>query len=286
VSALGASPRGCLPPFGPTGPVAAPLGFEPFVLPDHEVQVWCLASSAVLDEHCKEVLGGLLQREERDRAATFRFARDRQTFLLTRGLVRLVLSACTDIPPQDLRFRVNAHGKPELADGHPAARRVSFNLSHTEGMIALGLLRRGAIGIDAEKISARGGAIEIANRFFAAAEIDALRWTPASERESTFFRYWTLKEAYVKARGSGLSAPLDQFAFRLDSRRRNISLSPAPGDRASAWKFWQLADRDHRLAVCAEQGPEVALRLRVRRVGEDWGLTDAALDLLGESHRG
>jgi 4'-phosphopantetheinyl transferase len=261
-----------------------PQALGPMVLGDHEIHVWCLAGSEPLDDPSQERLRRPLRPEECEREARFRFPRDRQTFLLARALVRQVLSAYTGIAPEDLRLQANAHGKPEMAAAHGDARRISFNVSHTDGLIALAVMRRGAIGIDTEKVSSRAASLEIAQRFFAPSEVASLGQVAADALPRQFFRYWTLKESYVKARGVGLSVPLDEFAFELDPMPGALSLHAAPGDRASAWKFWQLAiGGQHLVAVCAERLPGVRPRLRVRSVDAQWRCGGTEMTLVGES---
>jgi len=260
-----------------------PQAFGPLPLHGSDVHVWCMPCQEPLPDHRLERIRNVLLPHERAREATFRFARDRQSYLLTRALVRNVLGACTGIAPWDLHLQANAHGKPELADDSRTGERIAFNVSHATGLIALAVMRRGAIGIDVEKICDRTASLEIAQRFFAPEEVAVLRDAPATEVPTLFFRYWTLKEAYVKARGVGLSAGLDAFAFGLDATAGAIALRTAPEDRASDWKLWQLASGPYQLAVCAERVPGCRQRLFVRTVDPDWRCTTANMDLIGES---
>lgn len=265
----------------------APQVLGPMGLGDDDVHVWCMADSEPLDDPNQERLRRTLAPEECEREARFRFPRDRQTFLLTRALVRQVLSAYTRIAPQDLRLQANAHGKPEMAVTQADAGRINFNVSHTEGLITLAVMRRGVIGIDTEKVRARSASLEIAQRFFAPSEVTSLGQVAADALPRRFFRYWTLKESYVKARGVGLSVPLDEFAFELDQARIAISLHAAQDDRASAWKFWQLAvGEQHVVAICAERLPGVHPRLQVRSVDAKWRCGGTETVQLGESFDG
>ncbi|WP_166212303.1 4'-phosphopantetheinyl transferase family protein [Cognatiluteimonas telluris] len=261
-------------------PLSTPLGS--LALEDDVVHVWCMASGHPLQHHQLDCLRGSLLPSEREREARFRFARDRQTFLLTRALVRNALSAYTGIAARELRFRANAHGKPELANVSVAGS-ISFNLSHTDGLIALGIAGSGAIGIDVERVCVRSASLDIAERFFAPEEVAALRAIPVAELPTAFFRHWTLKESYLKAHGVGLSVPLDAFSFRLNALDGPIELHAAPGDQASRWKLWQLSSGTHLLAVCAEQHPESRRRLLIRGVRPDWQCSGAGMELIGES---
>jgi 4'-phosphopantetheinyl transferase len=170
-------------------------------------------------------------------------------------MVRTVLSKYADVAPRDWRFAANEYGKPSIAAEHTKAKGVEFNLSHTEGLIVLGVTRGRALGVDVENTVPREVDLEVADRFFARTEVAALHMLPGHQQEQRFFEYWTLKEAYIKARGMGLSIPLNSFAFCLqDPARIRVKVEPessSPG----RWLFWQLRlSPDHLSALCAEDG--------------------------------
>jgi 4'-phosphopantetheinyl transferase len=123
------------------------------------------------------------------------------------------------------------------------------------------LLGSAAIGVDVEDL-VREAPLELADHFFAADEVSALRRLPASEQSERFLAYWTLKESYAKARGVGLSLPLDQVAFRFDGAEPRICIDPRQGDNPDCWQFVQLRPfGQHQLAVCTRRcpGEDVAL---------------------------
>ena len=158
-------------------------------------------------------LHAVLSADERARAERFSFALHRDRFVARRGSLRRILAKYTNRDPADLTFRTNRNGKPELLEGnrYPALR---FNISSSGGIAFCAVTRRGAVGIDIERIRADIDADEIehlASRFFSANEQALLAALAGSERFDAFFACWTLKEAFVKARGDGLSLPLDQF---------------------------------------------------------------------------
>lgn len=157
----------------------------------------------------------LLDAEERARAARFRFDHDRQSYVAAHALARAMLSAHTDIAPADWRFTTNPQGKPEavLPPGHP---RLRINLSHTRGLAAVALTVAHDVGVDVEWRERGGLTLELADRFFAPDEIAALKAMPAERLNEGLFAFWTLKEAFIKAIGLGLSFPLDAFAFTLE----------------------------------------------------------------------
>ena len=122
------------------------------------------------------------------------------------------------------------------------------------------------VGVDVERLARRTATMDVARRFFAPAEVATLERVPEAAREETFFAFWTLKEAYLKARGLGLSAPLGAFAFDLSAEPPHVSFEPPIDDRPDRWQFARRAPGPlHRLAVAVERrpGPD-----RVIRIGE------------------
>ncbi|QQZ39510.1 4'-phosphopantetheinyl transferase superfamily protein [Pseudomonas sp. SK3(2021)] len=120
------------------------------------------------------------------------------------------------VAPQQWVFASNAWGKPAIvAPGAPMA----FNLSHTEGLVTLALTLENSVGIDVESRQ-RTTDTDLAERFFSASEVRYLSSLPTAERASAFISLWTLKEAYIKACGQGLSIPLDSFSFDLTTPGR------------------------------------------------------------------
>ncbi len=131
---------------------------------------------------------------------------------MTRALVRTVLSQYIDVSPKSWKFQANAYGKPEIVQ--PAAgRSLRFSLANTDGLVTCAVALGRDIGVDAEMIDSTVETDEIADYFFAPTEVVALRALPPAEQRYRFFEFWTLKEAYIKARGLGLSLPLEKFAF-------------------------------------------------------------------------
>ena len=113
---------------------------------------------------------------------------------------------------------------------------LRFNLSHTDGLIACAVTIGREVGVDVEHIQRRL-THDVAGRFFAPREVDDLKALPEDEQQRVFFDYWTLKEAYIKARGFGLALPLGDFAFTLaPPAPPQIAFEPAlrrrPGDVA------------------------------------------------------
>ena len=201
----------------------------------HEVRVW----EAALDLPAG-LLGDLtatLSPDERERAERFVQERHRRRFAACRGIVRAILAGLTGAKAASLSFRYGAHGKPALPDQGEEGLR--FNVSHSEDRALIAVARGREVGVDLERLRPVADAERIAERFFSVPERDALRALPPAARSEGFLTCWTRKEAYVKARGEGLSHPLDAFAVSVAPR------SPArlwsAGADAGELARWSLA---------------------------------------------
>lgn len=208
---------------------------------------------------------GLLSDDERARHDRFRFERDRHHFLVAHALVRTTLARVTGRTPESLTFTIGERGRPEL-DPVEGEEPVRFNLSHTLGLVAVAVTRERDVGVDVERL--RDVNLGVADKHFAPPEVASLKALDATEQESRFFSYWTLKEAYIKARGMGLALPLDGFWFGLDDGERlAFSVRADLGDRADAWSFALLdAGAEHRAAFAVRSEPGESVRWTTSKV--------------------
>ncbi len=238
------------------------------ILGDHDVDVWLI----FYDEIDEAVLGGLralLSVAEREQQTRFYFADDRKRYLATRAAVRCVLSRYAPVAPAEWVFASNCYGRPQIADRHAEASTLSFNVSHARGLIVLGGAQRRALGVDVEQTAMQQTSLlEIAQRFFAPAEVTELARVSPERSQQRFFEYWTFKESYIKARGMGLSVPLEQFSFHYpDEDTVRLAIDPRLGDDPDLWHFWQYRPtQQHLLAVCAGRGDGVLPRVRLRKL--------------------
>ena len=235
---------------------------HPSSLP-HEAHVWLLPDPEQAPRTQIDELAAILDDDERDRAARYLRPADRTRSIAARALLRLMLSRYAPVAPSAWQFRTNRYGRPELARVPEAAGDLRFNVSHTDGLIAVAVTRGRSIGVDVEHID-RPLAHDIAGRFFSPAEVRDLRQYPVEAQPRVFFDYWTLKEAYIKARGMGLALPLGDFSFRLRADEPpTISFAPELGDDPARWQFAQASPSGrHRLAVAVERrGPDLPVRL-------------------------
>ena len=232
------------------------------------IELWLAFCDEIADEGLLADYRRLLVEEERQKEARFHFARDRRRYLITRALVRTVLSQYAAVAPQDWRFVEDAYGRPQIVNEDSAARRISFNISHTRTMVVLGVTTGRALGVDTEDVHARDAGLEIAEHYFAAEEVRQLQATSPESQQTRFFEYWTFKESYIKARGLGLSLPLAQFAFDLSQPRGvRIGFHSPLLDDPERWMFWLWRARaDHYVAICAERAGDDAPQLSFTKI--------------------
>jgi len=180
---------------------------------NHDIHLWFVNIDHVKDTAILARYQSILSSSETKRNQRFIFEKDRKRHLLTRALLRYVLSEYyNNISPKDCRFTKNGYGKPEISP-EMLVQYLSFNLSHSGNMIVLAVTNERAIGVDIESLKQKTPTADLAKHYFATEEYQQLKGLPNNEFHSRFFDFWTLKEAYIKACGLGLSIPLDSFSF-------------------------------------------------------------------------
>ena len=144
-------------------------------------------------------------------------------------------------------------------------RNLRFNLSNTTGLVACAVSMDCEIGIDVENITRTVDADAVAPSVFAPAELADFREAGLEDQRERFFSYWTLKESYIKARGMGLSLPLDAFWFELGGTSPLLCVTDRCPDIPDRWRFYQHAPTDEHMmavAVAAPQGVEPSIHPR------------------------
>jgi len=197
-----------------------------------------------------------LSADERARAERFHFARDRRRFLRGRAALRHLLAGYAGLEACALVIVPGTHGKPGLP-----GTGLEFNLSHSGGCAVLAVTRGRRVGVDVERIQAERATLSVARRFFAPAEAAAVATAAPADRAMTFFRCWTRKEAYVKARGEGLSLPLDRFEVPLGPDATG-ALTVARDDHTETmrWGLRELVPAPHHLGALVVEGQGWTLR--------------------------
>ena len=221
-------------------------------LESDEVHLW----RATLDKRAALVksLWQTLAADERAKADRFYFERDRKHFIVARGVLRDILGRYLNRAPDQLHFCYSGHGKPALAP-ESAGGTFRFNLSHSHGLALYAVTQGREIGVDLERIRPDLAIEEIAERFFSAREVAVLLALPERLRPEAFFNCWTRKEAYIKARGEGLTLPLDEFDVSLAPGEPAALLSVRANlHEAARWSLRELAPGPGYKAALAAEG--------------------------------
>ncbi len=199
----------------------------------------------------------LLAGDERERAERFMREIDQQRFTAGRGQMREILATYLGADPASLRFDYNPQGKPSLVEGEPR-----FNLSHSQGTGLLAVTFGQEVGVDVERLDREVDYANIARRFFAPAEVDEFFALPPAVRPRAFVTGWTRKEAYIKARGMGMSFSLDGFV---------VSLNPEAPVRLSApdsgWSLYGIDPGEGFAAALAVEGEIEGMRCWGEKAG-------------------
>lgn len=223
-------------------------------LPDREVHISYaqLHAPPAVTQSLFEVLSS----DERERAARFHFDEHREAFIISHGMLRSILALYTGAQPQELVFAYGSKGKPALPDSP-----VHFNMSHAKGLALYAVAREPLMGVDVESVRPMTDGESIASRFFSAAECADLFALDPRDRSSGFLNCWTRKEAYVKAIGDGLNAPLDGFQVSLKPGQPAAFLSiNGDRERASEWSLFDLRPAEGYVGALAIYGRDWRLR--------------------------
>lgn len=227
-------------------------------LQEGELHIWrCELGKCNLD-----ALQSTLSQDENARAERFYFSKDRASFVACRGTLRFLLGKYLDLAPSAMKFQYTSYGKPYLEEGRIKGRTLQFNLSHSNAFSLFGFALEHAIGLDIEFIRPNVAEEEIAERFFSVAETQKLRSLPAEQQPEAFFRCWTRKEAFIKARGDGLSLPLDQFDVTLapDEAAALLSTRFDPLE-VSRWALYHVDVEEGYSGAAAIEGKTHKVRL-------------------------
>lgn len=224
--------------------------FVPAALAPHVVRVRWLPVEAKETLHLAR-WRGMLNRDELARADRYHFAADRNIYTAAHALARFMLSEATGLSTDMWHYTAGEFGKPALGAGL-SKWNLHYNIAHTHGLVACAIATH-EIGIDVERCDPTID-LGIARSYFAPEEIRILNSIAPSQQHRVFFRFWSLKEAFIKATGEGLNRPLDSFSFALEPL--GIAFHPERNDRQSSddpaeWRFWELQPTDNCAAALA-----------------------------------
>jgi len=212
-------------------------------LPKDDVHVWQARVDADSLRECE--LLGALSSDERARSYRFHFRKDRDLYLVGRSMMRALLGGYVGCQPSEVPLCYSAHGKPGLSPD--VQTDLQFNLSHSRELALFAVTRGSPIGVDVEFVQPTVMNERVAEEFFSSYEVAALRALPAELKSQGFFNCWTRKEAFIKAKGEGLSMKLDQFdvtlqpghpAKLLSIRPDPINTAPRTGPCCGSW--WRM----------------------------------------------
>jgi 4'-phosphopantetheinyl transferase len=230
------------------------------------VHLWCAYPDDLLEDETARACVQLLSEDERARLERFKFDRHRREFLATRALQRSALSTYAEIAPGAWRFEVGKHGKPSTEQ----AAGLNFNLSNSLGLVVCAVSHGLEIGVDVEPYTRAGTIEEVAERFFSARELEQLEPLRGEERRERGLTLWTLKEAYMKARGLGMALPTKLFSFVFEGGPSGeggirLEIDAEAGDAEERWEFCTLDHAGHRIALMVESNRALELEVRETR---------------------
>lgn len=270
------------------------------MLSEDQVDLWYARPEECQEPSLLEEYQRLLDETETLERRRYRVEKKRREHVISKAMVRTALSHYAPIPPETWKFVRSPTGKPaidwdylklHLADLPSEALRLEFNLSHTEGMILCAVTWGAAVGVDVEDTVRAAEFLPLARRFFNPAEIALLENLPPDQLPLAFYRFWTLKEAYLKAKGVGLTTALDAFSFHWPSRSlpelpsitlssfdplcleevgenapRLVVFSPTAGGDPNHWQFREfLLEGRFQAALAAAWPPKRPLRITLRK---------------------
>jgi 4'-phosphopantetheinyl transferase len=228
-----------------------------------EVDIWLLPFEGLADKGLRRFCTALLSPDEAERAGRFALPRPQDQYIAARALVRLILARRCTVAPEALVFAANEFGRPHISA--PAqARGIHFSLSHTDGLLALAVSTSYAVGLDVEDTQRLSDFTGIARNYFSPTEWQAIEPLQGEAQRERFFLIWTLKEAYMKALGQGLSAGLEAFSISVTPESASLLGGPAGAPAAHTWQFFRMQPTArHQLAVAASFTPYAPLVCRV-----------------------
>jgi len=218
---------------------------------ENQTDIWLILIPEVI--HRSHYYEQFMVNEEKEKADHFVFLKDKLRYVITHGILRLLLSDYLNLPAGQIVLKNNSYGKPYLSiEDNP--NPLYFNLSHSNSGVVLAFSKYRDLGIDLEYIKKDIPFLDIAKHFFSQSEYQELLSTPENARHQVFYQGWTRKEAFIKAKGRGLSIPLNSFDVSISQGKWPSLLrsSEDPNDLVR-WKFYDLITwPDYSSTLCIE----------------------------------
>ena len=226
-------------------------------LAQHDIHIWY--ASLNQPAPCVHELALTLSSDEKARAKRFYFEKDRNHYIVGRGILRSILGRYLNTEPNLLKFCYGEHGKPYLVE-LCAVTSLSFNLSHSQEIVLYAIAQGKSIGIDLEHIRAIPDVDQIVARFFSEKEQRAFYAFHPEERQKAFFKVWTCKEAYLKAIGVGLNEPLNNIEVTISPGEAPPLLNAVGNEQdTSRWSLLNLSSPSGYIATLVTEGEEYQL---------------------------
>jgi len=234
-------------------------------IPGDRVDLWYVSGQGTDSSVLLGRYRAILAPDEIARQARFARERDRRLFLVSRVLARTTLSRYAPVAPEAWRFAAGPLGRPEIA-GPPGLPHLRFNVTHTPGLVACVVALSHDVGVDAERLDRRIAHGDLARRVLSRDEIQMLERLPEPARRAAFLDLWTLREAYIKARGAGvLRVPADALGFKLEpGGEPAVFFGAGWPDDPVRWRFFLLHPGRHSCAVAVRCPRPDSLELRAR----------------------
>lgn len=236
-------------------------------LPAHEAHLYFMRLDGL--EEPPPLLSSLLNPAERQRSDRYVFMRNRIESTCARALARAALSRYAAVDPRAWSFALSARGKPSVV-GPTGAPPLSFNVSHTEGLVLCLVAREREVGVDGEYLGRRSDIALLSRRCLSVAEQQALWALPPAAQARRFLLHWTLKEAYLKARGIGIGLPLAEITILADDDPQTLAgppthfaLGPGVADQPDRWQLGRCQPTAQHVAAyaIARTAGEVAVQV-------------------------
>lgn len=222
---------------------------KPHDLIHQTVHIWVIDLNITEDEI--SFLKNVLSEDEIIKASKFRFQKDKNCSIITRGALRILSSKYLDLKPEDIVFEYGEFGKPDFKMN----TKLKFNISHSGDMAIIGFVLHDDIGVDIEHMKSDFDVLDIASNYFSNSEIDSLKKLPIENYVKGFYRCWTLKESFIKAKSLGLSFPLDSFSVSIDSDEETELLETKWSKKEKdLWKLFTFYPKENYIGAVSIKG--------------------------------
>jgi len=212
------------------------------------IHTWLVNVDDVL--HKIEILNRVISKDEKEKATKFRFKKDQNIFIISRGVLRILSAYYLNMGAKNIVFKYGEYGKPE----YDFYSDLKFNISHSGDLIVLSFAKDFDIGVDIEKVKDDFDVLEIASNFFSTLEIETLKKIPKAQQVYYFYRCWTRKEAFIKAKSLGLSFPLDSFSVCISSDKKTELLETKWNNaEKDTWKLFTFSPQQNYIGAISIQ---------------------------------